>query len=82
MEADTNEQLPASTAPQASLHEYVATPMQLVPEPWEERLSSSRPAESPEPAVSIVSQAGSPMFDTGVVGYACPRLDGWAIKQL
>ncbi len=31
----------------------------LVPEPWGESLSSSRPAETPEPAVSIVSRAGS-----------------------
>jgi hypothetical protein len=31
----------------------------LVHEPWGESLPSSRPAETPEPAVSIVSRAGS-----------------------
>jgi hypothetical protein len=30
----------------------------LAPEPWGEILSSSRPAETPEPVVSIVSRAG------------------------
>ena len=59
MQWEANEWLTASTAPQASLLEYVAAPMQLVPEPWGESLSSSRPAETPEPAASIVSLAGS-----------------------
>jgi len=59
MEWEANEWLTASTAPQASLLEYVAAPMQLVPEPWGESLSSSRSAETSGSAVSIVSRAGS-----------------------